>query len=146
CEHWLLAHRGLFPRGRDDRPTHLPDDGGAGTDPRPRRRSSAPDSTRLLGWILGRVLAAPARLPRCERPERHLDVHQASRPGLEPGPPATGSRGRHLGAAVRAPPRSERARSRLSHRRRERPARVTPSAGALAALGQVTEQEFLVEG
>ena len=71
------------------------------------------------------VLAPAPGVSRRGRSERHLDVHEASRQRAWPGPSAEGHRGRHLGATLRAHPERGRARPRLSHRHRQRRARVT---------------------
>src|SRR5213594_2056157 len=62
-ERRVLAHRRVFPGDRGDRPTDLPDDGGASTDTRPRGGSTTADSPRLLGRIFSeRTGAGPGRI------------------------------------------------------------------------------------
>src|SRR5881296_239539 len=58
-ERRVLAHRRVFPGDRGDRPTDLPDDGGASTDTRPRGGSTLPIPHDCSDGFLGAYWRRP---------------------------------------------------------------------------------------
>jgi len=84
-----------------------------------------PIPPRLRRRLPGRVLAAAARLPRCRRSRRHLDLRQAAAARRRVGSRATSSRSRrrNVGAPLRPSPRPDGNRPRLPYRRRGEPLR-----------------------